>query len=388
MNRAIRVVLVAAGVLVPSAALACMWDYDTLRQERSRFPDTLELITGKFLRHSPEFYEWRIKDRLRKLETDPSNLAYHDDLAVAYDKLGQHDKAIETILAKDKLKPGLYETEANLGTFLFHAGRMEESLPHISKAIRVNPNAHFGREKYQKALTQYVLRHDGGKKLPLAALPDPAPDSSRHPYDTKFRGFALFLRSDRDTRITADERQAAIKGVLGMMRFARHDAPILLEALANLLSDDGAVMIPDEDAKRMAARAYLKASYEVKDDAAKTAYRDLAASILEKQVGPRHQFDQVQEDFNRELADATKWYERLREDELSWIRDGKDPEAEFDKLYTDVPPLVNTDEWYRNPANWFIIAASACTGAFLAGVAFIVRWVLRRCRARANPKLV
>src|SRR5687768_4983213 len=91
-----------AVVLLPSAAIACLWDYDTLLQERSRFPDTLELITGKFLRHSKEFYEWRIQDRLKKLEAEPDNLAYHDDLGVAYDKTGQHDKAIETMLAKDK----------------------------------------------------------------------------------------------------------------------------------------------------------------------------------------------------------------------------------------------------------------------------------------------
>ena len=52
---------------LPTAVFACLWDYDTLKQERARFPETLELITGKFLRHSKEFYEWRIQDRLQKL---------------------------------------------------------------------------------------------------------------------------------------------------------------------------------------------------------------------------------------------------------------------------------------------------------------------------------
>src|SRR5687768_12330427 len=56
-----------AGLLVPLAAAACLWDSDTIKMERSRFPGTLELITGKFLRHSPEFYEWRIRDRLKRL---------------------------------------------------------------------------------------------------------------------------------------------------------------------------------------------------------------------------------------------------------------------------------------------------------------------------------
>jgi hypothetical protein len=109
-------------LLVPAAALACLWDSETLKQERSRFPSTLELITGKFLRHSPAFYEWRIKDRLEKLKTDPKNVGLYDDIAVAYEKLGQHDKAIETILAKEEIQPGLYETYSNLGTFYILAG--------------------------------------------------------------------------------------------------------------------------------------------------------------------------------------------------------------------------------------------------------------------------
>jgi hypothetical protein len=74
------VALAAACFLLPSALLACYWDYDTLQMERSRFPDTLELITGKFLHHSYEFYEWRIQDRLKKIEDDPSNPALYDDL--------------------------------------------------------------------------------------------------------------------------------------------------------------------------------------------------------------------------------------------------------------------------------------------------------------------
>ena len=44
-------------------AAACLWDADTLPMERTLFPSVLELITGKFLRHSPEFYRWRVRDR-------------------------------------------------------------------------------------------------------------------------------------------------------------------------------------------------------------------------------------------------------------------------------------------------------------------------------------
>lgn len=296
MRRIIQNVLLAVGVSIPSAALACAWDYDTLRQERSRVPDTLEIITGKFLRHSTEFYEWRIRDRQQKLATDPDNLPYYDDLAVAFDKTGQHDKAIKTILKKDKIKPGLYETEANLGTFLFHAGRFQESVVRIDAAIHINPDAHFGREKYQLSLTKYVLKHGKGKKLPVADSP---PE-----FEQRGFGFAAFLTTSNNPFLSESERLSAIKGVSGMMRFARHDSPLLLEVLANLLVD-----APKEsagyDAKRLAARSYLKASYEVKDDVWRSSYRELARWVLRGQTRHPHNppppgmlgLEEVEQDF-------------------------------------------------------------------------------------------
>src|SRR5579871_2406693 len=147
MNR--RVMTLLTLFVLPGFAFACMWDYDTLAVERARFPSALELITGKFLRHSPEFYEWRVRDRQAKLEKEPDNPAYLDDMAVAYDKLGNDDKAIELMLRKEKAHPGLYETAANLGTFYLHSGQADKGIEQLEKAMAINPDAHFGREKYQ-----------------------------------------------------------------------------------------------------------------------------------------------------------------------------------------------------------------------------------------------
>jgi tetratricopeptide (TPR) repeat protein len=141
--------LLTCFLLTPAVALACLWDSDTLKQERYHFPETLELVTGKFLRHSKEFYEWRIQDRVAKLKSEPKNLTYLDDLAVAYEKVGDHDKAIETILKKEEIQPGIYETYSNLGTFYILTGEFEKGLPFIDKALAINPDAHFGSEKYQ-----------------------------------------------------------------------------------------------------------------------------------------------------------------------------------------------------------------------------------------------
>jgi hypothetical protein len=41
-----RFLAVLLVLLATPSVWACLWDYDTLKQERSRFPSTLELITG------------------------------------------------------------------------------------------------------------------------------------------------------------------------------------------------------------------------------------------------------------------------------------------------------------------------------------------------------
>jgi tetratricopeptide (TPR) repeat protein len=389
MPRSRFVVAGLLAVALPAVALACLWDYDTLKQERARFPDTLELITGKFLRHSKEFYEWRIQDRLKKLQSDPKNLGYYDDLAVAYDKTGQHDKAIETMLAKEKLKPGLYETYANLGTFYFHSGKLEEGLPYIDKALAINSDAHFGRERDQKWLVEYVREvqvardKKGAPTLPLRqGSIDP-----REPGD-RAREFAWFVRAKLGKQsLELEDVRPAVKGLLGMMRFGHFDSPVLLEALGDVLSPPSFAMDVTVDAKRLAARAYLKASYEVKDEAAKRAYRDFAERILKafQTSDPNIQellsLSDLEARFRQELADAEQWYADLRERELGWIRDGKDPESEFDHLYADEPrvPGEPSDDHERSgfrlswrPALFWIVVLFA----LVSGV-YIIRRLVR-----------
>lgn len=315
-----RIRLAACGLLLlialPTLAVACLWDYDTLLAERSRFPSTLELITGKFLRHSPEFYEWRVKDRLKKLESDPENLAFLDDLAVAYDKLGKQDLAIELMEKKEKIKPGLYETAANHGTFHAHAGRFDEALPYLKRAIEINPDAHFGREKYQILLIEYSL-----------AKPDQME-------------FAQYIANNAGIDLSQKEQlQAAVKGVLGIVRFGNHDNPKVLAALGSLLCFYHGEA-PDYDAKALAARAYLKAANLSKDETPKKQFRETARMAISLQSGL--DLETVEEEFRRELDDANKWYDELRQRELDWIAAGVDVDAEFAKLYAQEPAALQT----------------------------------------------
>ena len=376
-------------LLTTSTATACMWDYDTLRQERARFPGTLELITGKFLRHSKEFYQWRIEDRLRRLQSDPTNAALYDDLAVAYEKTGQNAKAIATMLKVEEFQPGRYETYSNLATFYFLGGQFQLALDTVNKALAINPDAHFGREKYQKYLTEYVISRlkDGKVVLPLEA-------GEQLGHSQRFASFLLNATQPKGTVALPDaETLAALKGVKGMMRFAYHDSPVLLEVLGDLLSGD--VYSPNSDAKQLAARAYIKASMNVADQRAKDEYLKKARGVLAMQIKLQggHEpiaLEQVQAELAIESDDAVRWFDDLRNREIGWIRDGADPESEFDKLYDREPEVIGNTlfaeaiERLRKPESKILIAFVVFVAVSLLALR-IVWIVVRRLVSRQKP---
>lgn len=372
--------VILATILSTGTANACLWDYDTLAMERRRFPSALELITGKFLRHGYDYYRWRIEDRKKRIKAAPKNLAFYDDLAVAYDKIGEHDKAIETILKKEELMPGQYETYANLGTFYIHSGRFKEGLKYIEKAIKINPDAHFGREVYQKLLVEYVLlASNGGKiELPLSEQLRKRHQPSKSDLPRSFADYVINTRKMKDKR--DEEIERAVKGILGMMRFGKHDSPILLEALGDLLIDSKGL----ESAKRLAARAYLKASYAVNDPQVRSAYRKKAERAIKLQTKHRKSgapldLEQLEKRFQGELKEADEWYADVKHDEARWIDAGENVDEKFSETYYEEPE-VSADysdgfPGWGGPPDWSTIAIAFFTILFFVGVGI---WSIRK----------
>lgn len=330
------------------AAAPCIWDYDTLEQETSRFPSALELITGRFPRHSDEFYEWRIADRTQSLDAGVISAEYLDDLAVAHSKLGNDARAIELMEMKEEKFPGLYTTAANLGTFYIHDGRPEQGLEHIQRAVAINPDAHFGREVYQALLASYVIevRGDSGV-LQLPLFPGEVGMLGRGE-----GGFWNYLKRVRQIESGSEVREIglAVTGVLGMLRFGNHDSPVLLECLSDLLLAETEV-----DAKRLAARALLKASYEVDGEEARARYRSKAESALATQT-PHPKADEnvalavIEASFQSELDEAEAWWNELRANELHWIETGDDVDARFAESYYGQTKRKRTDSEARHRA--------------------------------------
>jgi hypothetical protein len=161
----------------------CLWDSDTVAAELKGMPDLQDVIAGRFERNPDLYYEMRIA-RIEK-QKEISFPGDYFDVAVALDRLGKDDEAIAMI--ENRLDPVMarvlmteegyqdvsYRRFANLGTFYIHRGLkagdkgladLKKGLGLIEKAVEINPEAHFGREKVQVALVRDLIWQRAYKK--------------------------------------------------------------------------------------------------------------------------------------------------------------------------------------------------------------------------------
>lgn len=329
-------VLLSVGILTLSTAplMACLWDHDTIAAERARLPGIAELITGDFPRHSREFHEWR-RDRCKQLiGQSAASVSTYDDLAVSLHKLGDHKTAIQIMEAKELLFPGLYETRSNLGTFYIYTGQLDEALKYIRQALAIKPNAHFGREKYQQWLVEWVQERQKSGVSPMEQN-DFYAKAVGNPY-----GFAAFVARKENAaggnkdnpQITLRQLDDAIFGVSGMMRFADFDNPLLLEAMGDLLLAGS----PATNASQLACVSYLHAAQKTDKEEDKKRLRNYALMtglmIDEFKMSPYIKLLESSLNKGREAA------EQVKNDEIEWIKSGKDASAEFQKKYLSKKP--------------------------------------------------
>jgi hypothetical protein len=146
-----------------------------------RFAMAHDAIHERFPKHGPAHYRERnrlTRTALAKLAPDdPAVFPLADDLGAGLDRLGQPDEA--AVVLRDKLARqqtaglmgrDLYTSYANLGTFLTHGSfpkavagdadakaRFREGLSLVRKSVEVNPEAHFGRERWQVVVGEFLL---------------------------------------------------------------------------------------------------------------------------------------------------------------------------------------------------------------------------------------
>ena len=181
------IALFAVAALVALPANACLndRDSDSLATQAAQLPQTLRVITGRFERNPPLYYQMRIERERAQLQATPRQFGLYDDIAVALDKLGRDDEALQTIERKRALLPAFdandktnrehwYRYFANAGTFRAHQflkagaplaklGEMKAARAQIKRAIEIKPDAHFGRERYQLMAMDWILARKSKK---------------------------------------------------------------------------------------------------------------------------------------------------------------------------------------------------------------------------------
>ena len=378
------------------SALACLWDNDTLRDERRGLPGIAEILAGKWERHSAFFYEKRVEAMKTRLAADDRDGNAYDNLAVALEKSGDPDAAIEVMLRKEKVLPGHYTTYANLGTFYLHKGDFENGTAYIRKALAINPDAHFGRETYQLQVAEYLLRAnsdpavlDRGSFVRGMLVAEDEPGVATRPVTLPVAGEEtepldrmLLVRTARGRR---DERaiEKAITGVVGMIRFGTGKSPHLYFALGDLLAARGD--------KHLAYRAYKRATDF--DHPRPELVREAVDQVKEMVERPADFDDAV---IARERSEAEAWVAAYQRYEDALVRSGKDTDDDvsYNAFYAEhgpaVTPVTLTPlDRLRRLSNERLAALAglviiACVALIAVGVRLLRRTIVGRPTATAR----
>jgi tetratricopeptide (TPR) repeat protein len=154
-KQAIRTLIIICLGMFTTAAHACIWDSDTLFQEKWHSPKLADaILKPQSSKPNREALEKRIAGlEANRKENDP---AWWNDLAGAYIRLGHLEKAVDLLESVVSRFENDYGIHANLGTAYHLLGRYEEAEKHIARDLEINPEAHYGLEKYHLALLQYL----------------------------------------------------------------------------------------------------------------------------------------------------------------------------------------------------------------------------------------
>ncbi|MDB5295415.1 MAG: hypothetical protein JWO31_1398 [Phycisphaerales bacterium] len=413
------VLLTVAGCC--SVAAACLWDYDTIRDERRGLPGIAEVLAGRWERHSAFFYGDRV-DRMRAVVArEPANGPARDNLAVALEKRGQVDAAIAVARETERVLPGRYETAANLGTFHIHKGELDEGIAWIKRALAINPAAHFNREAYQLRLAEFLRdgradpRRAAGRNFLGFALREGLYAEAESFAKTEGGGSAAMMPAGANVAATGPSTHPSaapadspaltpdkiphagrgnpgrleelglepdvFDGVVGMIRFGTGTSAELYLTLGDLLAASGD--------KHLAYRAYRRA---IDLNHPRQAYLDAMTKALGEYV--KNHADLSPEAVAAERSAADAWVAAYQAHEDGLIRAGGDPDAEAGlagfyaangpAVVPDPPTLADRllprDFHARQMTIW--VGGFLCLAAALVAVRAGVR---RKRRPRTRP---
>jgi tetratricopeptide (TPR) repeat protein len=319
----------------PERVNGCLWDRDTLAMEADHYPGITEIITGRFDRYPDLYYEMRLERVTQEIEDAPGVLALYDDAGVACDRLGRCDEAIAWMARKRAVLDSLSEPDseheyrylANLGTFHIHrwlsAGADREDMQDaerarelIAAAIELNPDAHFGRERYQLLAIEWILNHDGFEHGMGQTMLHQIPE-----YEPRTRG------TSRKELINLGYDDA-VEGISGLITLGAAWLSLdVFNSLAYALSDSG---------NHVLASLCMMRVREIFDGNGLSLYPNFNYTLLDRVPG----MGQVE----REYEDIIRfWYEQARAESEQWQASRRI--YMLDHLYMGKHPDTHDDFW-------------------------------------------
>lgn len=393
-----------------------------------RFAMVHDVLHERFPRHGRAYYLERNKLTQAKLDAGMSDVGpLVDDLAVGLEFAGDHGGAIRLLRAKlakqlEQKQPNseLYSTYANLGTFLilgpFRQVRpgneedkaiLREGLAMIENAVAINPDSHFGREAWQAAIIQYMIRlYDNPRLLldtdmlgnlltdtPTAMSPmvrgrrvSLAGDDLSRDYlakkvswadacDARQRIAKLHVLLPEDKYVPFDEPTL---GIIGMWRLGGGAHPYFAIALGETMyrvNQPYLAWNAFERAGRMAELVWPDPQLQAKFRAHCLARQSLIESSL-----PRDETSRLRSAFDKELAHGKAFQKDYEDYEASQIAVGKsiDDPAFYDAFWANRPPIVTPpgdSDWYRvQRKGWSASLSALLAGTFVLAAGAFIRW--------------
>lgn len=155
---------VALFLLAP--ARACVWDSDTLEEEVKARPGLAKAILEG---DAPALGAERVselRERIARLRAAPneSDPKWWSELAAAHVRLGEVAEGARILEGVVGKFPKDYGIRANLGTAYHLLGRHADAWREIGAGVAINPEAHFGLERFHLALLAYLNRGAGHRE--------------------------------------------------------------------------------------------------------------------------------------------------------------------------------------------------------------------------------
>lgn len=382
--------MISAVPSAPTPRAGCLWDRDTLRHEARDMPEVIAAITGRFDRFPPLYYEMRLDRVTAEIGEDPARLDLYDDAAVACDRLGRHDDAIAWMARKgDRLanQPDpehRYRYLANLGTFHAHrwistdADRtdlsdLETAERLIAEAIELNPDAHFGRERYQLLAIRWLLHPPAaGGVIPTIFEADP-----------QIAGFLGHPLTDRSLLAEAGYVDGA-EGIAGLIILGNAwQSPDVFAALHTALLARGDASV--------AYLAFLRLE-ELLAEGRASLHPESNVPLISHPSPLLEETAHLDRYFEKARAEAAAWHESRYDYLLAGLQSGRHPDSHADFWAewrpVSMPPKMPGSAWV-NPNELADLVKLIALGVFgLLSMAIGLLWILRRCRRKAHAQPV